>query len=173
MKVSVVKYKDMDIRYLMELLRRKNNNYEEIVSVLSERLCLLPMKVLLQKWVIEKNSLLKELIEIAIAKRFLSYTPISEFTSFPRIMKIYLENLTSFDALHILLQSRNRDIVARANQKYQELFDAYLDTFEGTHFSDVMYAFEGDDTKIVMNDNCKIISFEKVKKKKKKKGKEE
>ncbi len=170
-----IKYKDMDVRYLMALLQRNNGNYEEIVEVLAERLDTLKIRILLEKCNKEKNPLLKELLEVAVARKFLNYILVGDYEIFPTSIKQYLENVSSLDALCLLMQSRNRDIVVMARKKYEELFDAYLETFENENSeeAEILYTTEGDDTEIIFTTTAnsdKIIPFIKIKVKTEKEG---
>ncbi len=159
MQVYPIKYKDMNIFFLMALLRQKNVNKEKIIKVLSKRLDSFKLNDLISIWNIEKNNTLKEVLEIAIAKKIINYNQISHNTKMPNFIKRYLNNVTSLDAICLLLKSKNEDIRQVSYSKYQELIDAYLESFDF-----IYYENEGDDS-FLCNNNNKIIKYSKRKRK--------
>ena len=131
MKIYPIKYKDMNVKYLMALFNQKNLNKEEISKVLLKKLEMVKLTDLLKRWNKEKNQTLKN--------RF-------------------LYKVSSIDAICILINSYNEQIKQCAYQKYHELLDAYLDAFENEDYK--LYLNEGDDSDIDF-DSIKIIKYKK------------
>ena len=137
MEIYPIKYKDMQVQYLMALVQKKCINVEEIGKVLLKKFESLKLKELLDKWAKESNITLKELLEVAIARKIVDY---------------------SLDAICILTCSYNEQINKYAYQKYHELLDAYLDTFEDNDLTKQLYLTEGNDLDFLQS---KVIEYKK------------
>ena len=155
MRVYPIKYKDMNVKYLMTLFDQKNLNTEEVSKIIINKLQKVRLIDLLKRWNKEKNVTLKELLEIAIAKKIVNYTLICTYTELSNLVNRFLSKMTSLDAICILSNSYNEQIKECAYQKYHEVLDAYLDTFEKDDYK--LYLTEGDDTQL----QIKIIEYKK------------
>ncbi len=153
MKVYPIKYKDMKLGYLMALVDNKNIDREELTAILLSKLEALRLPELVKKWQKAKNNTLKELLEIALAQKIAKYSVICKYSSFSNLINKFLEKVTSFDAIIILMNSYDQDIKEYAYSKYHELLDLYLDALEEEDYD--LYLNEGDDT----TKCCKLVNF--------------
>lgn len=151
-------------KYLFALLKSNNNNVyiiKEAIEILKNK----SFNYLLHKWTKEENDTLKELLEIVIANKI----SISFKETTDKKIKKYLEKVTSLEAICILLQTNNKDILDYIEEKYNTLFDFYLKETEEKDNS--LYQYEGNDLKTDGKNNYKIITFPKQLEKKEKKVK--
>ena len=154
-RVYPINYTDMNVKYLMSLFEQKNIDKEEVSKIIINKLEMVRLTDLLKRWDKEKNITLKELLEIAIAKKIVNYCLICSYPEFSNLINKFLYSITSLDALCILSSSSNKQIKELAYQKYHELLDAYLDAFEKDDYK--LYLSEGDDTTV----EVKIIEYKK------------
>ena len=152
-----LKYTNMNTQFLMALLRQQNPNKDEIVEILQKRLQNIKLSDLLKRWKIEKNTTLKDILEIAIAYRIVQYNYLFRQTRLSNFVKNYLTKINSLDAICILMRSENSEVKDYADYKYHQLLDAYLESLEDLN---ILYATEGDDTSLVKKD-FKILKFTK------------
>ena len=158
MEIYPIKYKDMQVQYLMALVQKKCINVEEIGKVLLKKFESLKLKELLDKWAKESNITLKELFEVAIARKIVDYSLVCCNTEFSNLINKFLLRVTSLDAICILTCSYNEQINKYAYQKYHELLDAYLDTFEDNDLTKQLYLTEGNDLDFLQS---KVIEYKK------------
>lgn len=160
MKIGITQYSQMNTYYLMELYRELNKNAnEQILIELNKRLKIMPIKELLNKWEKEKNITLKELLEITISERLIRYEPVIDYNEYPEILKQYVENVTSLDALCILMNIHNQTINYKVKDKYNRFIKEYLDLMD----NEKLYQTEGNDYYIILEEMNNIIEFPKEK----------
>ena len=156
MKIGVTKYSQMNTYYLMELYRERTKNAnEQILVEIETRFRTMPIKELLKKWQKEKNITLKELLEISISERIVRYEPVIEYESYPKIIKQFLEEVTSIDALCILMNLHNEKIQKQARDKYDTFIKEYLEIMD----NEELYQTEGNDYNIIIEEMNNIIEF--------------
>ena len=156
MKIYSMKIKDMENGYLMQLLRQKSSNSNDIIQELKQRLLKVPNETILKLWKIETNSMVKELLEIAIATQWRRYEQVQEYENYSKLSKEYVEQVISLDAIVLLLQLQNTKVRELAYQKYQQFLEAYLESTEDEMKS--LYQNEGDDSKLSIDANH-VIPF--------------
>ncbi len=156
MKRYPIRYSQMKLGYLLELLRQQNAN-DKLIKEINKKLGELSINTLISKWLREKNIIVKELLENAIAEKFLLMYFIKNIDKFP-ILEKYLEDVNSLDAICILCNSQNKAVNSIAKEKYRIIFDSYLDDLDLDQNIKILYQTEGNDLEIETSSK-KVIDF--------------
>ena len=131
MKIGIIALSKMDTPFLMELIKKySNDNYSDIIKVLKYRLETLSLHELLKKCNSESNIILKEMLETAIAEKIKNFELIEDYEKYPSAMKLYLENITSLDAICTLMSMKNQEIKDYLETKYITLIEEYMKLFD-------------------------------------------
>ena len=144
----------MDTNYLINLLDQRTTDYDDIMGELKRRLKVVPLKQLLKKWYKVENPMLKDLFEIAISERIRDFEMVVDYQDYPKTLKKYIEEVTSFDAIWTLMTVRNEEVSRIAKMKCYAFIEQYMDTFDDKK----LYELEGDDTYLfkLASDSCVI-----------------
>lgn len=160
MKIGIIALSKMDTPFLMELIKKySNDNYSDIMKVLKYRLETLSLHELLKKCNSESNIILKEMLETAIAEKIKNFELIEDYEKYPSAIKLYLENITSLDAICTLMSMKNQEIKDYLETKYITLIEEYMKLFD----DELLYQTEGDDSYLLSKKNNNIIKFPKEK----------
>ena len=156
MKIGITEYSKMNTYYLMQLYRERTKNAnQQILIEISKRLKMMPIQELLNKWLKEKNITLKELLEVTISERIVRYEPVIEYENYPEILKKFIEEVTSIDALCILMNLHNEIIKSNAKDKYNQFIKEYLELMD----NEQLYQTEGNDCYLTIKHIDNIIEF--------------
>jgi len=156
MKIGITNYSQMNTYYLMELYReRTRTSNEQILKEIDKRFHKMHIQELLKKWSKEKNITLKEMLEVTVSERIARYEPIIEYDLYPEIFKQFIEQVTSIDALCILMNMHNKTIRTEASNKYKEFIKEYLELTDNQE----LYKTEGNDYNLYLQELNNIIEF--------------
>ena len=123
----------MNILAVMQIFRQHNGyNDEELKAILNDRLLKIPIATQLEMLKVERNSKLKNLLELSIAKSYIITTSANIKENNITLPKWYFNNLTSIDAANFLATSPDDNIKVSAEEKYLDLLNKYLSEFEKT-----------------------------------------
>ena len=123
----------MNILAVMQIFRQHNGyDDEELKAILNDRLLKVPIATQLEMLKVEKNSKLKNLLELSIAKSYIITTSANIKKNNITLPKWYFNNLTSIDAANFLATSPDDNIKVFAEEKYLDLLNKYLSEFEKT-----------------------------------------